>query len=563
MGDVASASSAVQMLSGYTTILFFVLQFRSNIAYDRWWEGGTLLQKTRGEWFNAYSSLLAFSSDKPEMKETVEGFHHLVARLMSLLFCCALQQVSPCKDRPFEIIDVAGIESESLEFLNTATDKVEVILQWLQRTAILNIGNGVLPVAPPILSRAFQEVSRGIVNLQNARKIADFPFPFPYAQASMVMLLIHWSFTPILCSIMFQNLVYQRLLACVTSFLVVFFVWCLNFIALQLESPFGDKDNDLPMVQMQRDWNKSLAVLLAHHGHAPPAFAFDSEVHPHLYVMMSDGSDPPGAIAAEVISKPKELPRLSRRARKSIVSSRTFRDLRSGNGGSCAGDSDGVGSSVLNWARSGTLQSGGNRGSISSMGASMQIPAWEHQPSIHSRMMPGRSQLSPEAIRDLERAGTADRFIQEAESADSHDAARSVKSDGKAARVVSDAPLERQLSPTSPTGVEGKLYPKFNEKTKSGRLSTASFAASKSLGAVQESPLEVDDIEEPKDVLLGDGWEHQLSTLLNRIKDAHCCMITEEMDLLSSFLQKPRAQQATFQATRSGLEPKEVPHQSL
>ena len=73
------------------------------------------------------------------------------------------------------------------------------------------MADGVLPVPPPVVSRVFQvlstcgdsrasasgaaltslagqcvlqqELSRGIVNLQNARKIADFPFPFPYHQA--------------------------------------------------------------------------------------------------------------------------------------------------------------------------------------------------------------------------------------------------------------------------------------------------------------------------------------------------------------------------------------------
>merc|ERR1719337_46269 len=124
---------------------------------------------------------------------------------MSLLMCCGLQQVSPKRDRPFEIIDLAGIDPESLEFLSKAPDKVEVILQWVQRSMVLHAQSGVLPVAPPILSRAFQEVSRGIVNLQNARKIADFPFPFPYAQASMVMLLLHWCWTPVACSIMFSS----------------------------------------------------------------------------------------------------------------------------------------------------------------------------------------------------------------------------------------------------------------------------------------------------------------------------------------------------------------------
>merc|ERR1719359_1548541 len=140
---------------------------------------------------------MAFTSTKPEHQETVEGYQRLLARLMSLLMCCGLQQVSPNRERPFEIIDLEGIEPESMDFLNTAPDKVEVILQWIQRSMVLHMQTGVLPVAPPILSRAFQEVSRGIVNLQNARKIADFPFPFPFAQTSMVMLLMHWSATPI------------------------------------------------------------------------------------------------------------------------------------------------------------------------------------------------------------------------------------------------------------------------------------------------------------------------------------------------------------------------------
>merc|ERR1719171_2508969 len=116
---------------------------------------------------------------------------------MSLLMCCGLQQVSPNRDRPFEIIDLDGIEPESMEFLNSAPDKVEIILQWIQRSMVLHMQSGVLPIAPPILSRAFQEVSRGIVNLQNARKIADFPYPYPLAQVSMILQLLHWVMTPV------------------------------------------------------------------------------------------------------------------------------------------------------------------------------------------------------------------------------------------------------------------------------------------------------------------------------------------------------------------------------
>lgn len=283
--DETRAENSFKLLAAYSSVLFFVLYFRSNVAYSRWWEGGTLLQQTRGEWFNAYSSLIAFSSTDPKIAKQVEEYHHLLARLMSMLFCAGLQQVSPDKNCPFEILSTHGIDSEGLQFLTQSPDKVEVILQWIQRSTILNMSTGILPTPPPVTSRAFQEISRGIVNLQNARKIADFPFPFPYAQTSIVMLLLHWVICPILASHMLD-----RYLATLGSFIVIFFLWCINFIALELEYPFGDGDNDLPMQQFQRDWNKSVGTLLSKKAQHPPKFAFDAETHRMLSLVMSDGS---------------------------------------------------------------------------------------------------------------------------------------------------------------------------------------------------------------------------------------------------------------------------------
>merc|ERR1712232_1103207 len=150
---------------------------------------------------------------------------------------------------------------------------------------------------------------------QNARKIADFPFPFPYAQASMVMLLLHWALTPITCSMMFKTMQLKPFLAGSLSFLIIFFVWCINFIALQLESPFGDKDNDLPMEQMQRDWNKSLTVLLLKRGHRPPTFAFDPDFHRELQLIWSDGST--RELTSEVLSR--RLTKVQQRRTKKSV----------------------------------------------------------------------------------------------------------------------------------------------------------------------------------------------------------------------------------------------------
>jgi len=292
VSDASNADSATKMMAGFTSVMFFVLYFRSNIAYNRWWEGGTLLQKTRGEWFNAYSSLLAFSSTDPALERDVEVFQHVIARLMSLLFCCALQQVSPNKERALEVIDLTGIDPESLAFLKTATDKVEVILQWVQRTAVDNMAAS-FPLRRPSCQLAFQEISRGIVNLQNARKIADFPFPFPYAQVSIAMLVVHWCITPIVCCMSFNDWIHQRSIAIVMSFAITFAIWSINFIALALETPFGSKDNDLPMDQMQHDWNNSLTVLLCKKGQQSPQFNFDPDCHRQCNVTNSNAIDLP------------------------------------------------------------------------------------------------------------------------------------------------------------------------------------------------------------------------------------------------------------------------------
>eukprot|EP00931_Biecheleriopsis_adriatica_P008811 TRINITY_DN109945_c0_g1_i1.p1 TRINITY_DN109945_c0_g1~~TRINITY_DN109945_c0_g1_i1.p1 ORF type:complete len:542 (+),score=88.65 TRINITY_DN109945_c0_g1_i1:65-1690(+) len=281
-----TASAAMTVITAFTTIMTFILYNRSRTSYNRWWEGGTLLQKTRGEWFNAYSSIMAFTSTKPELQSQVEEYTQCLARLMSLLMCCGLQQVSPNRDRPFEIIDLEGIDPESMEFLNSAPDKVEVILQWIQRSMILHMQTGVLPVAPPILSRAFQEVSRGIVNLQNARKIADFPYPYPLAQISMILQILHWCVLPIGAS-----MAMPRMWASLFSFCSIFVLWCIHFNAIELEFPFGSRTNDLPMIEFQQDWNNSICTLLDKKASTPPGFAYDPNFHDDMAFAMSDASE--------------------------------------------------------------------------------------------------------------------------------------------------------------------------------------------------------------------------------------------------------------------------------
>eukprot|EP00927_Polykrikos_kofoidii_P062015 TRINITY_DN56840_c0_g1_i1.p1 TRINITY_DN56840_c0_g1~~TRINITY_DN56840_c0_g1_i1.p1 ORF type:complete len:657 (-),score=119.95 TRINITY_DN56840_c0_g1_i1:109-2079(-) len=324
---VSSESNLVNLLGGFTFILGFLIVFRSQQAYSRWWEGGTLLQQLRGEWFNSYSCLLAFCSGAEEKKGQVLEFEHQLVRLFSLLYGCALQQVSTLSEKNFELIHLDGMHTESIDFLQDSPDRCEVVLQWIQRLIVERNTSGVISVAPPILSRVFNELGKGIVNLNNARKILEFPMPFPLAQMITFMLTIHGLTTPLVCA----NFVGDPWLATVITFIVIFSYWSINYIALELEMPFGDDRNDLPLFEMQMDMNRSLITLVDERAQKVPQFTFRLDQHGRLSkaVVNFDGElIPSRAIEPTQSWRESLMSRFSLASKKSsLVSSSRFNNI--------------------------------------------------------------------------------------------------------------------------------------------------------------------------------------------------------------------------------------------
>jgi len=262
------SSVGTSVLAGFTSILGFLIVFRSQQAYARWWEGGTLLQQIRGEWFNAYSSLLAFTNPAPEMETEVSMFEQKLIRFFSLLFASALDQVSTMDNAVFEIIKLDGFEPENLEALTSTNDRCEVVLQWIQKMIVQAHSEDIIHIAPPILARVYNQLGNGIVGLNNARKITEFPIPFPLAQMVTFMLAVHWAMTLAACLVYVES-IFNASFIC---FIVSFSFWTINFISLELEMPFGDDANDLPLEEMQQDFNRSLSDLLLPCVKHPPKF---------------------------------------------------------------------------------------------------------------------------------------------------------------------------------------------------------------------------------------------------------------------------------------------------
>mmetsp|Transcript_64411 Transcript_64411/g.150968 ORF Transcript_64411/g.150968 Transcript_64411/m.150968 type:complete len:141 (-) Transcript_64411:152-574(-) len=66
--------------SGFSFVLGFLIVFRSNQAYSRFWESVTLFQQIGGEWLNAFSNLLCFCSKDPEKLGQVNEFRYYLSR---------------------------------------------------------------------------------------------------------------------------------------------------------------------------------------------------------------------------------------------------------------------------------------------------------------------------------------------------------------------------------------------------------------------------------------------------------------------------------------------------
>jgi len=181
---------------------------------------------------------------------------------MSLCHGSALEEISGMSGN-LETIDVCGLNSATLKHLKDCVDnhrfnKVEVLLHLVQSLITTAHEEGIIAIPPPILSRVYQTISRGYVNLLNTKKITDTKFPFPYVQLIIALLLLHTLLTPVVVSAVIDHLVWAPILA----FVPVFGAHAINFIAIELEDPFGEDDNDLPLAHFQAEMNNCLLMLL-------------------------------------------------------------------------------------------------------------------------------------------------------------------------------------------------------------------------------------------------------------------------------------------------------------
>merc|ERR1711920_611636 len=100
-------------------------------------------------------------------------------------------------------------------------------------------------------------------------------FPFPYAQLLSLLLCIFSCVTVLLAGLLASSPLSGGFICLIT----ILFFWCTNLVAIEIECPFGDDPNDLPLRRLQEDVNASLWNLLETSAQAAPKFYFDPKIH--------------------------------------------------------------------------------------------------------------------------------------------------------------------------------------------------------------------------------------------------------------------------------------------
>jgi len=213
-----------------------------------------------------------FPQVDPNKDELVrqEGFNAFTARVKTF-FGVGLTGEQRSKHNAAQPLPViGGVSDAEIRFLQIAKGpyaKTQLCFNWLSEFIIReHLAGSLGDVAPPIVSRIFQFLGDGMLSYNHARKIMFIPFPFGHAQLSVFFCLVMVIVIPFLM----HEWTDEPLIGTVLTFLTVLCLFGINEVARDLENPFRNFPNELPLVNFQAQYNESLITMYA--GYHPDFF---------------------------------------------------------------------------------------------------------------------------------------------------------------------------------------------------------------------------------------------------------------------------------------------------
>ena len=255
------------------TALAFLNVFRSNLSYGRYWDGrgqlGVLVKSGRElmRLVVAYSKTPEEKEEEAEMQETIREVWRLISCLMHSIVL-AVQHFEGHHHVPEYDIDLELVKPGWLkEKEKSAIEKAENV----GRDVRDNKGRPAL-IAALLSHKVYYMYHRGWMNAavlkkcdkcinefvgawMACEKIVGVPMVFPYTQMlSVFMVLFVYTFPFPLAHIFFNEEAEFNgfFITPFISALVAFAFFGMNAVGVEIENPFGDDDNDLPIKKMMK-----------------------------------------------------------------------------------------------------------------------------------------------------------------------------------------------------------------------------------------------------------------------------------------------------------------------
>lgn len=161
--------------------------------------------------------------------------------------------------RPFQILGgISDLEIEQLQKAHGPYAKVSLCSMYVQEFVSRESMAGSTGKIPgPLLSRITHVLSDGMLGYNQARKLAYNPFPFPHAQMTSFFTIVVLFIFPLLYYSFVNNIYF----ACAMNFITVLCFLGIHDVARELENPYHNVPNDIPLTTFQAEFNEALVTI--------------------------------------------------------------------------------------------------------------------------------------------------------------------------------------------------------------------------------------------------------------------------------------------------------------
>ena len=214
--------------------LSFIMVFRTNTAYSRWWEARLL-------WGVVNNTTRSMVCRAPSMMKNEAAFTQLVTELMAFAVCLK-NHLRGVKTRPEEL--GAMLPYALIVTLAESANPPLAAIQAMASTVRSSIKTE-SPADAALANASFLQLSTALDALANTvgacERVKNTPTPFGYVAALRGFLLL-WLFT-----MPFTLIGTYGVVAVPAMALVGFLFLNLEMMAMEIEQPFGDDADDLPL----------------------------------------------------------------------------------------------------------------------------------------------------------------------------------------------------------------------------------------------------------------------------------------------------------------------------